>query len=115
MTTDPTPNPTRTAGELEMIVDLTRLTNPIGLVLTADNGQRYEVIDLEPHTRLDGTLTTLAVWKSHCNTCGCEFVTRSPVIVTQMLSRRCQEHKRPGSKAMSEIRAKARRQAEAAE
>jgi hypothetical protein len=60
-------------------------------------GQHYELMRQDPYTRRDGTLTTLAVWRSHCAQCGDSFELRTPVKSSKFVpNRRCQAHKRPG-------------------
>jgi hypothetical protein len=41
-------------------------------------GQRSVLTRTEPHTRRDGTTTTLMVWRSHCPTCGEPFERAHP-------------------------------------
>jgi hypothetical protein len=62
------------------------------------DGQHYELVRQEPYTRRrDGTLTALAVWRSHCALCGEPFELRTPANSTRFTpNRRYQKHKRPG-------------------
>jgi hypothetical protein len=64
------------------------------------DSQLYEFVRIEPHTRRDGTETTLRVWRSHCVHCGEPFEVRTPARSKHFSpSRRCQKHKRPGARA----------------
>ena len=64
-----------------------------------NGGQKYACIGLEPYTRQDGAGTELAVLETHCRTCGGSFAVRVPAENARPeLNRRCQRHKRPGSK-----------------
>lgn len=67
----------------------------IGTVLMKE-GQRYEVIALEPHIRTDGTMTTLIVWQSHCAETGHPFEFRTG-LKTKYINRRCKQHSKPGN------------------
>jgi hypothetical protein len=61
------------------------------------DGQSYEFARTEPHTRRDGTETTLMVWRSHCAQCGEPFEVLTPAGSGKFSpNRRCQKHKRPG-------------------
>jgi rRNA maturation protein Nop10 len=61
------------------------------------NGQPYELIRIEPYTRLHGSDATLLVWRSKCPTCGEAFEVRTPSRARRFEpNRRCQKHKRPG-------------------
>lgn len=69
----------------------------VGSVVVS-GGQRYELISDEPHTRRDGSATTLLRWKSECAKCRTEFEFRTP-LKQDWLNRRCAKCARPGRKA----------------
>ena len=61
------------------------------------HGQHYRLAGERQHIRRDGALTTLAIWRSHCATCGEPFEFLLPVKATKFMpSRRCRMHKKPG-------------------
>jgi hypothetical protein len=68
----------------------------IGTELTYD-GQSYTLIALEPHRRQDGHSSVLLVWQTECAKCQAPFDCRSSVAV-RSLNRRCDKHRRPGSR-----------------
>jgi hypothetical protein len=60
-------------------------------------GQHYWSGALRPHTRKDGTPTTLLEWKSHCAECGRLFSFWRPAKRAKFdPNGRCEEHRRPG-------------------
>ncbi len=67
---------------------------PTGTILMKE-GQRYEVKALEPHTRKDGSKTTLIVWQSHCAETGHPFEIRTG-LKCKYVNRRCKQHGKPG-------------------
>lgn len=69
---------------------------PIGLAVCLDS-QRFDLVAVEPHRKLDGTDTRLLVWRSECATCGAGFTSRSPSYSLPQ-SRRCEQHRAPGKK-----------------
>jgi hypothetical protein len=73
-------------------------------------GQRYECEALEPYTRKDGTQTTVALWATHCATCGQPFVIKMAIGQWDWPSfrgpvRRCREHAKKGARVRTEGRA----------
>jgi rRNA maturation protein Nop10 len=61
------------------------------------DGQRYELIRTEPYTRVDGSETTLSVWRSVCPVCGEAFEVRTPARARRFEpNRRREKHRRPG-------------------
>ena len=63
------------------------------------SGQVYRRVADVAHTRVDGTLTALTTWASHCATCGAPFTTRSPTFENTFApTRRCEPHRKPGIK-----------------
>lgn len=61
-----------------------------------DAGQQYRCDRIEPYQRKDGTMTTLAVWVSHCADCGDPFEYKTPRKAHKpKFNRRCQLHKAP--------------------
>lgn len=67
----------------------------IGTVLMLDS-QAYELSDVVPHTRQDGTATSLLAWETSCAACGSSFRALTPAASISGLSRRCQSCKKPG-------------------
>lgn len=66
----------------------------IGTIIEVDD-QTYELADTKPHTRIDGSRTTLLIWRTACPTCGDEFELTSG-LVCKALNRRCEEHRTTG-------------------
>jgi hypothetical protein len=63
------------------------------------DGQRYELVRTQRHTRVDGSETTLSVWQSERAVCGKAFEVRGPARARRFApSRRCEEHKRSGER-----------------
>lgn len=61
------------------------------------DGQRYQLIGFEPHTKRDGEETVLACWASNCAECGQPFSLATVARATKFSpSRRCQRCKQPG-------------------
>jgi hypothetical protein len=59
--------------------------------------QRYFEMGAIPHTRQDGTETSLKCWASHCAECGRPFSFFTPGEAAKLqMNRRCHKHKRPG-------------------
>lgn len=72
-------------------------------------GQRYECEAIEPYTRKDGTQSSVALWTSHCATCGQPFTAKMAVGQWDHPSfsgpvRRCREHAKAGSRVDHEGR-----------
>ncbi len=62
-------------------------------------GQRYRCIGIEPHTRADGSATSLATWESECAECGDTFSFETPELASKFNpNRRCEKHRRRGVK-----------------
>ena len=70
-------------------------------------GQRYECGAIEPYTRKDGVQSSVALWATHCATCG------QPFTVTMAVgqwdwpnfkgpTRRCRKHAKSGSRVSYE-------------
>jgi hypothetical protein len=66
----------------------------VGTILMRE-GQRYELIALEPHRRTDGKMTTLLVWETYCAETGHPFQTKT-CMKTKAINRRCRQHSKPG-------------------
>lgn len=66
----------------------------IGTIVKLDE-QVYECCGTTPHTRIDGTPTTLTVWESACASCGDAFTCKAPVR-SLPLTRRCSKCAKPG-------------------
>jgi hypothetical protein len=63
------------------------------------HNQRYVFVGIVPHTRRDGTRTTLLRWRSACPQCDAPFECSTPSEATRFNpNRRCDEHKRPGQR-----------------
>jgi hypothetical protein len=61
------------------------------------DGQEYRAVGEEPHTRQDGTATTLVRWQSRCAECGQLFDVLLAKTATRFNpNRRCQKHRKPG-------------------
>jgi hypothetical protein len=69
---------------------------PLETVLTYD-GQKYRLSAIEPHQRQDGSWTSLLVWVTFCPRCEAPVVVRTSLSM-HSLNRRCERHKRPGSR-----------------
>jgi len=61
----------------------------------------FQLVGSVPYTRLDGTATTLALWRGHCRQCGNAFTIATPMPVedSRMSSKafervHCDAHKR---------------------
>jgi hypothetical protein len=64
-------------------------------VVVRPNGQVYRLDRVQPHERRDGSMTSLAVWRSACADCGAPFECTEP-LGKFPLSRRCHAHRAPG-------------------
>ncbi len=59
--------------------------------------QVYLCIGIEPYTRVDGSTTKLALWRSACAECGRPFICRAPATARRFEpNRRCKAHQQPG-------------------
>ena len=58
-------------------------------------GQRYELITIEPHVRQDGSRTSILHWQSHCPECGEAFIATSG-LQGKNVNRRCTKHHKRG-------------------
>jgi hypothetical protein len=71
-------------------------------------GQRYECKAIEPYTRKDGVQSSIALWATHCATCGQPFELATALNVWSYKSpkvlRRCAEHRRCGLRVVDEGR-----------
>ena len=76
-----------------MLIDLSS-GHLIGTVVRLDD-QEFELVGETAHTRLDGSKTTLLIWRAECPSCGDPFELTSPV-KTSGLSRRCAKCAKPG-------------------
>lgn len=67
-----------------------------------NGGQTFRMVGIRPHVRRDGTETELLVFSARCAECGVEFdFTATAASASKgWFSRRCQEHKRPGVRAI---------------
>ena len=65
-------------------------------------GQQYRMMGTRPHVCRDGTKTKLLVFSTNCAECGVEFdfTVTAASASKGWFSRRCQEHKRPGVRAI---------------
>ena len=64
------------------------------------NGQVYRCVGTEPHTRADGSTSSLSIWESGCADCGSKFLFKSPTAASQFRpNRRCEKHRRRGVSA----------------
>jgi hypothetical protein len=62
--------------------------------------QRFECVGLRPHRTRDGRDVQLAVWQAPCADCGAPFQLVTPVRerTVRVDRRRCDAHRRPGSR-----------------
>jgi hypothetical protein len=67
----------------------------LGLVLMLDD-QAYELREIRPHRKADGTTTELLAWETACASCGETFEALSPVKLSNTLTRRCVNCRKPG-------------------
>ncbi|EJU14950.1 hypothetical protein LH128_01202 [Sphingomonas sp. LH128] len=77
---------------------------PLGTVVMLDD-QAFTLTALVPHTRRDGTATTLLRWRAPCAECGAEFECTSPM-ATSGLTRRCITHSKAGRPVSGKMRQK---------
>lgn len=67
---------------------------PVGLAIEI-NGQRFDCVAHESHTKPDGSSVPVAVWQAECATCGEGFLCKS--IAGRFAEvRRCAQHRQPG-------------------
>lgn len=66
----------------------------IGELIMLD-GQRYELIGIEPYERKNGVQSHLLEWESHCADCGQRFTIKTGRSIKH-LNRRCDLHKKSG-------------------
>jgi hypothetical protein len=64
-------------------------------------GQRYECEAIEPYTRKDGAQSSIALWGTHCATCGQPFTAKMAIGQWDWPSfsgpiRRCRDHAKSG-------------------
>lgn len=59
-------------------------------------GQPYNLVDVEPYTRLDGVRSKVLIWEAPCSVCGDLFRVSIPVGGSSGPNRRCKEHRKPG-------------------
>jgi hypothetical protein len=71
------------------------------------DGQRFQLIGREPHTRRDGVAIELLVWSSHCAECGDPITVKTPLNFGYP-RRRCDEHRRPGYAVARKARRRSR-------
>jgi hypothetical protein len=59
--------------------------------------QRFECVEIRPHTRRDGRRIELSRWISHCTDCSAPFdlVTPRRMAPVRVDRRRCAEHRDP--------------------
>lgn len=63
----------------------------------SSKSQEYRCVGIAPHTRKDGSDTTLALVETRCTTCGMPFSFKLPLNGDrQQVSRRCRLHSLPG-------------------
>lgn len=64
--------------------------------ITTKNGQEFRLVGERPHTRKDGSPTTLGIWESNCVVCGAAFTVSVPLLASRSDSFgaiHCLEHK----------------------
>ena len=59
--------------------------------------QRFECVEIRPHTTRDGRHIELTRWLSHCTDCGAPFdlITPRRAAAVRVDRRRCEEHRNP--------------------
>lgn len=62
---------------------------PLGSVMHLDD-QEYELIEVQPYDRIDGTASNLLVWSTICPTCKSEFKVKSG-LRAKAINRRCSD------------------------
>ena len=82
------------------VVRSINFTSPpkVGTILMCE-GQRYEVVSLEPYVRKDGTTSILIVWQTWCAETGLPFTIKTG-LAAKSVNRRCEKHAKP-SKAVT--------------
>ena len=66
----------------------------IGMVISLDD-QDYELVEVQPYDRIDGTATNLLVWSAACADCESEFTVKSG-LTFKAPNRRCEKCKKAG-------------------
>lgn len=66
----------------------------LGTVIELD-GQGYELVEVQPYDRIDGTASNLLVWKAPCFDCTSEFEVKSG-LTFKAPNRRCPACKKTG-------------------
>lgn len=66
-------------------------------------GNRYELVEIRPHTRRDGTPSAILTWQGDCADCGVPFL-QTQGLTTNSLNRRCDYCKNPTRCATKEAR-----------
>lgn len=77
----------------------------IGTLLMKE-GQRYELVSANGHTRKDGAPTILLTWRSHCADCGSTFEVVTGLRAKGSINRRCPLHTSPGRAVTTNARAR---------
>lgn len=65
----------------------------LGTVLMVE-GQRYELVEIEPYRRQDGQPTLLLHWRTHCPDCAMAFIVKTG-LRQKAINRRCPKHHKP--------------------
>ncbi len=71
-------------------------TPAVGTAITID-GQRFDLVAIEPHRRVDGSMTKLLVWSGNCAVCDTAFIGKSPSTAMPG-NRRCGAHQARGKR-----------------
>ncbi len=67
---------------------------PVGSAITV-NGQRFDVLDIEPYVTKAGAQSQVVIWKSECLDCGEGFTEKLSVLKWPQ-ARRCHLHRKKG-------------------
>lgn len=71
-----------------------RFASPLAVGFAVElNGQRFEVVSIEPHERVSGEPTQLIVWLADCLDCGEAFTFRLGRTMFPGERLRCEEHR----------------------
>lgn len=65
---------------------------PFGTLVMLDE-QTYELADMEPYTRTNGTQSAILRWETACPACGASFNVKTGLSARE-LTRRCEDHRR---------------------
>lgn len=76
----------------------------LGYILKID-GLMFELVEIEPHVRRDGTPTQLLTWNGYCVDCGAPFQVKTG-LRSKSLTKRCAAHRAKGKPATAAAQAR---------